>query len=109
MSMRGATIRITRHLLVMAILTAIVGLIVACESTSEPVGYVESDGVRRITPEQAKLLLDQDRAVLVDTRSSLAFIGARASGAILASASDIYQDRVGALADVPEHKELVLY
>ncbi len=109
MSIRGATIRITRHLLAMALLAAIVGLIVACESTPEPVGSVHSDGVRRVTPEQAKTLLDQDRAVLVDTRSSLAFIGARASGAILASASDIYQDRVGALADVPEHKELVLY
>jgi predicted sulfurtransferase len=101
--------RITRHLLAMALLAAIVGLIVACESTPEPVGSVHSDGVRRVTPEQAKTLLDQDRAVLVDTRGSLAFMGARASGAILAPAAEIYQDPVGVFANVPQDKELILY
>ena len=109
MNTQGTAIPLTRFFLAIGLMVASVHLLIACGSTSEPVGYVESDGVRRVTPEQAKMLVDQDKAVLVDTRSSLAFIGARASGAILASASDIYQDRVGALADVPEHKELVLY
>jgi hypothetical protein len=125
MNTHGTAIPLTRLFLAIGLIVASVHLLMACESAPdqvdqmesdtveqaapEPVGYVGSDGVRRVTPEQAKMLVDQDKAVLVDTRSSLAFIGARASGAILASASDIYQDRVGALADVPEHKELVLY
>lgn len=125
MNTQGTPIPITRAFLAIGLLMASVHLLIACESTSdqvdqmesdtveqatpEPVGYMESDGVRRVTPEQAKMLLDQDKAVLVDTRSSASFMRARAAGAILAYAGDIYQERLGELADVPEHKQLVFY
>ena len=125
MKTQGSAIPIARLFLAIALVVASVHLLMACDSTSdqvdqmesdtveqaapEPVGYVGTDGVRRVTAEQAKMLLDQDRAVLVDTRSSASFMRARAAGAILASVTEINQDRVGALADVPDHKELVLY
>ena len=125
MNTHGTAIPLTRPFLAIGLLVASLLLLIACESTSdqvdqmesdtveqaapEPVGYVGTDGVRRVTAEQAKMLLDQDRAVLVDTRSSASFMRARAAGAILASVTEINQDRVGALADVPDHKELVLY
>ena len=80
MNTQGTAISLTRFFLAIGLMVASVHLLMACESTSEPVGYVESDGVRRVTPEQAKMLVDQDKAVLVDTRSSLAFLGARAVG-----------------------------
>ena len=125
MNTQGSAIPLTRLFLAIGLMVASVHLMIACESASdqvdqkesdtveqaapEPVGYVGSDGVRRVTAEQAKMLVDQDRAVLVDTRGSASFMRARASGALLASVTEINQDRVGALADVPEHKELVLY
>ena len=117
MIIQSTAIPLSRALLAIGLLVASLSLLIACESpsaqveqaTPEPVGYMESDGVRRVTPEQAKMLLDQDKAVLVDTRSSASFMRARAAGAILAYAGDIYQERLGELADVPEHKQLVFY
>ena len=70
-----------------------------------PAAEPEADGVRRITPAEAKVLLDHGQAALYDTRSAEAYQAEHASGAISLPEPEV-EARLGTL---PTDKVLIFY
>ena len=70
-----------------------------------PAAEPEADGVRRIAPAEAKVLLDHGQAALYDTRSAEAYQAEHASGAVSFPDSEI-EARLGML---PTGKVLIFY
>ncbi len=101
---------VNRLLLAIGLLLALALLTAGCQTDSGPVGVVYPDGSRRVTPEQAKPLVDRGKAVLVDTRSSDQFKQAHPVGAVSAPILEI-SDRTAhpLLAGLAADKELILY
>jgi rhodanese-related sulfurtransferase len=70
----------------------------------------ELSSIRRIAPAEARALLEQDRAVLVDTRERRFFEEAHARAAISVPLADIERDPRGSdLGSIPEDRAIILY
>ncbi len=106
-----ATLGFNRFFLAIGLLLTAALLAAGCSTDSGPVGVIYPDGSRRVTPEQAKMLVDQGRAVLGDVRSLEQFKQAHPVGAISTPASEVADWRTHpALAGLPAaKKEVILY
>jgi Rhodanese-like domain len=70
----------------------------------------EVSSIRRITPAEARALVEEDRAVLVDTRERRFFEEAHARGAISVPLADIERNPRGSdLGSIPEDRAIILY
>ena len=78
------------------VILAVTAALVACSSPASPAVDIEATErqVNRIGVEQAKLMVDQGRATLVDTRSEAEHRERRAAGAIAAPLGDIARNPV---------------
>ena len=70
-----------------------------------PAAPLSTDDVQRITPAEAKPLLDSGEAVMYDTRSAAAYNALHATGAL----SFPEADAAGRFGDLPADKSLVFY
>jgi 3-mercaptopyruvate sulfurtransferase SseA len=96
-----------RHL-TLILLTGIVLSLLACGGTpaANPQIVVEdASDVQRISPQDAKTMVDSDQAVLYDARALTAFQAAHAAGAISFPATEAAA-RAG---ELPADKSLVFY
>jgi predicted sulfurtransferase len=101
-AMLALSLRFVIVLVALAVCSAIVstGATPARASTASP-GQESSDGGRRIKPEDARELLEKDKAVLVDVRGEAAYKAGHIKGArnipfsdIRARAKELPQDKM---------------
>jgi hypothetical protein len=78
----------------------------ASVATARPTEAVtSSDDVRRISPEEARVLVEGGGAVLYDTRSAESYGSAHAAGAISLPESEA----AGRIGELPTDKGLIFY
>ena len=85
---------------------SIAALLVLCSLTGTSVGSAqEGDGVRRITPEEARKALDAGTAVIIDVRDEASYKAGHAKGARSIPVNDI-ASRAG---ELPRDKMIITY
>jgi hypothetical protein len=99
----------SRWFLQLTILLALVLVLAACggkgSSTDQQVLVENPEDVQRIEPSEAKKLLEDGEAVLIDARSTAAYEAAHAAGAISLPAAEA----AARFDELPEGKSLVFY
>jgi len=65
----------------------------------------EGDGVRRITPEEARHALDTGKAIIVDVRDEASYKAGHAKGALWIPLNDI----ASRIAELPRDKMIITY
>jgi hypothetical protein len=91
--------------LFLVILMSLGVLLVACSASDAAPDIRTADEVKRITPADAKALLDDGTAVLYDTRTPDQFRGQHAAGAISFPAGA----ETARLGELPTDKALIFY
>ena len=77
----------------------------AAAATATETTEVHADGVRRVTPEQLRAMVEDGRAVVYDTRTKAAYDAEHIKGAL----SMPHDEVAGHAAELPKGKTLAFY
>ena len=99
-------LKINQEIYQMRSFISIAALLVLCALMGVGAGYAqEGDGVRRITPEEARHALDTGKAIIVDVRDEGAYKAGHAKGALWIPVNEI-ESRI---KELPRDKMIIAY